>query len=145
MKKLSINNLLLYELVKNEVADGSSIRIKAQGNSMRPFVRGDCDELILNKPNEETFNKGSIVLARLKEGRLVAHRIAKTKGHTLVLRGDGNLSAMEVVQPKDIVAEVIAVSRHKKTIRKGSLGWNKYRYLWPSRPLLRKILLNLYR
>jgi hypothetical protein len=142
-KKLMLNNAQLLDLVRNELSEGGSVKIKARGNSMRPLIQGNRDELVLCKPNEDSFKKGSIVLARLQEEHMVAHRIAVTDGNTLVLRGDGNIAARETVKPKDVVAEVIAVVRGRKIIRKGSFCWNKYRYLWPSNPLLRRVLLKL--
>ena len=90
-----------------------------------------------------TLSKGSIVLARLQKN-IWWHTGLLLQTATPGTSGDGNIAARETVKPKDVVAEVIAVVRGRKMIRKGSLCWNKYRYLWPSNPLLRRVLLKLF-
>ena len=61
-KKLMLNNAQLLDLVRNELSEGGSVKIKARGNSMRPLIQGNRDELVLCKPNEDSFKKGSIVI-----------------------------------------------------------------------------------
>ncbi len=38
-----LNNAQLLDLVRNELSEGGSVKIKARGNSMRPLIQGNRD------------------------------------------------------------------------------------------------------
>lgn len=145
MKPKTIQNNLFFEEVANRIAEGERVRIRAKGNSMLPFIRDRIDEVVLEKPNEQSFNKGSLLLVQLNENRFVLHRVKKTNETLLVLQGDGNLSFVEACTPNDVIAEASAVIRNGKTITKDSFRWNMYRYLWPENYLFRRVALGIYR
>lgn len=145
MKSKTIKNNLFFEEAAKRIAEGERVRIRAKGNSMLPMIRDGKDEVVLEKTNEQSFQKGNLLLARLKEDIFILHRVKKANNTHLILQGDGNVSLIETCTPQDIIAEATTVIRKGKAIRKGSFMWNMYRYLWPVNPFLRRVGLGVYR
>ena len=121
------------------------MRMRAKGNSMLPFIRDSKDEVVLEKPNKQSFQKGRLLLVQLADKRYVLHRVEKIENNTIILRGDGNLSILESCTVDDVIAEVIAVMRGGKEIKVGSFKWKLYGYLWPQNAFLRRVGLGVYR
>ena len=78
---------------------------------------------------KDDFKKGSILLAELGGLNHVVHRLVLVDGDDLVLRGDAIKKQCEMCGRSDIIAEVVAVKRKGKMVRKGSFIWGYYRYL----------------
>lgn len=133
-----------FSAVKEEISEGLTLRIKPKGESMTPFIVEGRDEIILSMPCECSFRRGCILLAEIGMGRQVAHRVSRVDGEILTLRGDGNLVLTEQCSRSDVIAEVVAVVCKGRKIKKGSLRWTLFSYLWPSSPFIRKVLLKLY-
>ena len=140
-----IQNNIFFQEVAARIANSDRVRIRAKGNSMLPFIRDIKDEIILEKPNKQSFQKGRLLLVRLADERFVLHRVKKIDDNRILLHGDGNLSTFETCTPKDVIAEATTVIRNGKTIGIGSFHWNLYRYLWPRNLLLRRVCLGIYR
>lgn len=138
-----LSNQNQLEKVKYDIAHGITLRFKAKSNSMQPFIVAERDEVILKQVGEESFQKGSILFAELGERHHVAHRLVEVDGDNLVLRGDRNLKLVEMCGRNDVIAEVVAVVRKGRVVKKGSLGWNVYRYFWPKMSWMRKVFLKL--
>lgn len=145
MKPRIIQNNLFFVEVANRIAEGERVRIRAKGNSMLPFIRNAKDKIILEKLNEQSFQKGRLLLAQLTDGRYVLHRVKKIDSTRILLYGDGNLSTFETCTSTDVIAEATTVIRNGKEITRGSFRWNLHRYLWPSNLLLRRVCLGIYR
>ena len=131
--------------IAERIAEGERVRIRAKGNSMLPFIRDAKDEIILEKPNKQSFQKGRLLLVKLSEERYLLHRVRKIDDTHILLHGDGNLATLETCTHDDVVAEATTVLRNGKTIKIGSLQWNLYRYLWPRNLFLRRVGLGIYR
>ena len=131
--------------IAERIAEGERVRIRAKGNSMLPFIRDAKDEIILEKPNKQSFQKGRLLLVKLSEERYLLHRVKKIDNTYILLHGDGNLATLETCTHDDVVAEATTVLRNGKTIKIGSLQWNLYRYLWPRNLFLRRVGLGIYR
>ena len=142
------SNIISYknslDKVKEDIAAGKMHHVLAKSNSMRPFIVRGRDELILQQTDEHSFQKGAILLAELGSVNHVLHRLVKIEGENLVLRGDSNLNRIELCGRNDVIAEVVAVVRKGKVVKKKSPCWNYYRYFWPSSSLLRKLLLEFH-
>lgn len=145
METKTIPNTLFFTEVANRIAAGESVRIRAKGNSMLPFIRDAKDDIVLEKPNEQSFQKGSLLLVQLKDQRYIMHRVKKIDNTRILLHGDGNLSTFEMCTPQDVIAQVTTVIKNSKEIKAGSFQWNLYRYLWPKNLFLRRVFLSLYR
>jgi len=140
----TIDNRLFFDEVAEQLTLGYTVRIRARGNSMLPFIRDGRDVLVLEHPGERDFAQGEMLLTQLDDGRYVIHRVVKVKGDQLRLRGDGNLKIYETCSRAEVMARVTEVVRGRNIVQ-GSRRWNAYRFLWPSHPFLRRVGLAIYR
>lgn len=141
---LSLPNDIFFDDITRQIQNGRSVRIKAKGNSMLPFIRNGKDEIVL-APLPHPPKKGMVALAVLADGRHIVHRIEKTENGNVTLRGDGNTTLREYCNTESIIAMVSVVIRNKKQIRHGSRRWNFYRFMWPANPFARRVLLAIIR
>lgn len=140
-----LSNKVLFTKIREQIAEGRKVTIRAKGWSMLPLVWDDRDTLTLAAVSEDTFQKGHIVLAQLGTGRYVVHRIARVKGQRYCLRGDGNPYQEEYVHRDKIYAELVAIQRAGKQINSKHWLWKFCQHLWPSNGFLRRVLLYAYR
>lgn len=136
------NDILIPELARL-VAEGKEVRFTPSGVSMRPFIEGDKDSVVL-APLTRNPRRGDILLAQVEtlDGRktYVLHRLIRIEGTNYVLQGDGNLSGEERCTREEIIARVSRIESpkgHKKPLTRG-LIWH---WLFP----VRKWLLKIYR
>ena len=112
-----VSNELLFAEVASAIREGNSVVIKPKGCSMLPFIRGERDEVVLVSPDDiEIYDA---VLAQLRTGVYVLHRVMEIREGSLVLMGDGNLQGKEQCRKEDVVAKVAEVIRdgHKHDCR----------------------------
>ena len=126
------------------VGEGLEVTFPVNGRSMRPFIEGGRDSVVLVKP--ENLECGDIVLAKTLDGRHVIHRIMEFAGELVTLMGDGNLLGRETCNCKEIYAKVThVVTPNGKKI----LLYTPFRHfvqkLWVKVLPVRKYLLKLYR
>ena len=95
----SVSNELFFSGVEQLLAEGKSVRIKAKGRSMEPFIRDGRDEIVLAAGIQA--RKGCIILAKTGEG-IVLHRVINIEGNAVTLMGDGNLYKTESCLREDI-------------------------------------------
>lgn len=124
--------------------EGLSVTLPVKGNSMLPFIIGDKESVILQKPDHPKV--GDVVLAWVENCRYVVHRIIKIDDHDVILMGDGNIIGTEHCKIDNICAIATHVvsadgKRHdlysKWRMRATKLWWN----LLP----VRRYLLAIYR
>jgi len=131
------NNILIPEF-RSLIAEGKEVRFIPRGVSMRPFIEGDVDSVVL--VHSEHAKVGDVVLAEVEPERYVLHRVIRSKGEQLVLMGDGNLMGEEYCSQKDVVGRVESVfspcGRRKYLTR----GW-----VWRHTLHLRPFMLKIYR
>ena len=136
------NDILIPELARL-LNEGKEVRFTPSGVSMRPFIEGDKDSVIL-APVVRTPRRGDVLLAEVETlcGRrtYVLHRLVRIEGEKYILQGDGNLSGEEVCSKGDIIGRVIKIETpkgHRKCLTRGRLWY----WLKP----VRKWLLKIYR
>ncbi len=148
------NDILIPELARL-IAEGKEVRFTPSGVSMRPFIEGDKDSVIL-APLVSSPRRGDILLAQVETlcGRqtYVLHRLIRIETispsplgegqgeATYILQGDGNLAGEEHCRRGDIIGKVVRIespSYRRKPLTKGTL----WRLLRPAR----KYLLKIYR
>ena len=137
MNKVTIPNSVLFEEVAAVLQEGREAVITPTGNSMRPFIRGGVDRVVLGL--RDTLAVGDIVLARF-DGRYILHRILALDGEAVTLMGDGNLRGRERVRTADVIGTVTAIIKpdgQRRTPGKGRL----WRVLLP----VRRYLLAIYK
>lgn len=131
------NDILIPEF-ERLLQTGHMVEFIPTGISMRPFIEGGRDNVVLKTCTEPQV--GDIVLAKVGQS-FVLHRIYYIKNEQFILRGDGNLSGHEICSAKDIIGYVIRITDH--------IGNNKRltkAYLWRYLPtLFKKIYLKIYR
>ena len=85
------NELLLPEVVKL-LHEGHTVTLPLRGYSMRPFLEDGRDKALLQKPS--LISIGDAVLAEIRPGHFVLHRIVELEGENVTLRGDGNIGTL---------------------------------------------------
>lgn len=136
------NDILIPELARL-LASGKEVRFTPSGVSMRPWIEGDKDSVIL-APVKTVPRRGDIILAQVETlcGRqtYVLHRLVRIEGEKFVLQGDGNLGGEEYCILPDIIGRVIRIESprgRRKMLTRG--------YLWYWLKPVRKYLLKIYR
>lgn len=143
-KQMTIQSELFFSEILDRIAAGKHPRLLPRGSSMRPFIRGDKDQIVLSKLTETSCEVGRVVLVRIDRGYLI-HRITRVDGVVYTLRGDGNPYQREQCTREQILAEVTLVIRGKQEIALGSKLWKRYERFWPENDTLRRLALAIYR
>jgi hypothetical protein len=144
IKILQIANEQLLPNVIALLEEGHTVTLPLRGYSMRPFLEDGRDKALLSKPN--TINVGDAVLAEIKPGFYVLHRIVKICGDKVTLLGDGNLTP-EHCRLSDIKATATGFYRKGRTTidRTDGRKWHIYSWWWTRLLPLRRYLLAFYR
>ena len=137
MGKVILPNDVMLGEVSRLLHEGREVVMTPKGNSMRPFIRGQIDNVKLQRL--EDLKVGDIVLAKF-EGRYIIHRIIDIKGDHVTMMGDGNLQGVEEVLRSDVSGVVVEIITPEGKSRKPSRG-RIWRLLLP----FRKYLLKIYR
>jgi signal peptidase I len=92
---------------------GQTIRFRAKGISMSPFIR-DQDVITVSPVRADTLRRGHVIAFVFQpEAKLCVHRIIDKKGSGFVTQGD-NLN-----RPDGIISESQVLGRIKRVERKG--------------------------
>lgn len=136
------NDILIPELARL-IAEGKEVRFTPSGVSMRPFIEGDRDSVILTALNTPP-RRGDILLAQVStlcgNTTYVLHRLIRIENETYILQGDGNLAGEERCALGDIIGRVTRIENpagRRKMLTRG-------RVWYVLRPV-RKWLLKIYR
>lgn len=147
------NDILIPELGRL-LATGKEVRFTPSGVSMRPYIEGDKDSVIL-APLKRAPRVGDIVLAEVEtmcgNKTYVLHRLIRISNDlkqpqttsndvVYILQGDGNLAGEERCNAADIIGIVRRIespSGHRKMLTRGRV--------WYALRPLRKWLLKIYR
>ena len=148
---MKIANDILIPEIERLLKEGKEVRFTPSGVSMRPFIEGDRDSVILSSLSRNP-RIGDILLVRLESNSpmsnvqspmsptFVPHRLVRIEGDTLVLQGDGNLVGEERCGASDIIGIVKRIespSGRRKPLTRGRLWY----WLYP----VRRWLLKIYR
>lgn len=137
-------NLFLAE-AETALCQGRTVRIRVEGNSMLPFLRGAKDTIELAPVAPEALRRGGVVLFR-HNGSYVIHRIVARCGDNFVMQGDGNIMGREQATLNDIagVLRCIEYSSGRKVNCSGWRWWLLSETWMRLRPA-RRYLLAAYR
>ncbi|MBQ9548202.1 MAG: S24/S26 family peptidase [Bacteroidales bacterium] len=145
MKQVLVPNEQMLGEVSALLSEGRSVVFLAKGASMRPFIEGDADSVLLER--RTPVQVGDIALAHLSGGNWVLHRVVSVCGNDVTLRGDGNLRGEEHCTAADIAGTVREIQ--KKSGRKIRCYSRCFRFrsrLWRLLPrLLRRVFLGIQR
>ena len=109
MKKIALPNDILLSEVTSLLKEGKDVIIPTKGNSMLPFIRGERDSVNLRLLG--TLEEGDIVLAQIRPGVYVLHRVWALDGACVTLMGDGNLSGTESCTQADVSGTAVEIIR----------------------------------
>ena len=144
MDRFVVNNDEFFGNVIEILEEGKQVTIPVKGFSMLPFIRGEKDQVVLEKPSR-AYRVGDIVLFRLG-GRYIMHRIIALDGDRVTIMGDGVPGNTEKVRLKDLIALATCILRDgtKKTDPYAPRMMRKVR-LWRKLLPVRRYLLFIYR
>ena len=130
------NDILIPEIAKI-LNEGHQVLFTPGGVSMRPFIEGGRDAVLLKKADE--CHVGDILLCRVG-GTYVLHRLIAIEGEHLTLMGDGNLQGTEHCTKADIIGKVMEIRSPKGRLKPRTRGW-----IWRKLLTWRAFLLKVYR
>ena len=119
------------------LSEGKVVLTPTQGASMRPFIEGGRDKVLVRK--QEEINIGDIVMVPYGD-MMILHRVYAIEGSRLVLMGDGNLKGNEVVDKSEVLGTAIEIVGPDGRSHKPHKAW-----LWRHTLSIRKYLLKIYR
>ena len=144
MDKIVINNDEFFARVLEFLEQGRSVTIPVKGFSMLPFIRGEKDLVVLERPTRE-YRVGDIVLFRFG-GRWVMHRIIAIDPGKVTMMGDGVPVNMEIVAPEEIFGLVTEIRRNgRRKVDPASRRQQRLVRIWRKLLPVRQYLLYLYR
>lgn len=150
--KLFQSNMMKTRTIPNEelipefgrlVQEGAEVVFRPKGMSMLPFIRGGKDSVALVKA--EGLKVGDIVLAKVRGGAFVLHRIDSMVDDVIVLMGDGNLAGKERCTADDVLAVAARILKDNKEIDCRSARHMRRAMLWKRLLPVRRYLLAIYR
>lgn len=100
MNRIELPNDILLGEVTEMLREGHQVVIMTKGNSMNPFINGEKDSV--NLVRRDSISPGEIVLASIRPGVYVLHRVVSVSDGTVVLHGDGNLTGNEKCRVEDV-------------------------------------------
>ena len=121
---MRLGNDLFFAEIERLLGEGSEVRFRIHGFSMRPLLRNGRDTVVVAPRGEEPLRVLDIVLFRYR-GRHVLHRIVRIEGDRLTLAGDGNYRIREQCSAADVAGVVRRVVRPRaarSTARRGRGG-----------------------
>ena len=137
------NDILIPELARL-LADKKEVRFTPSGISMRPFIEGEKDSVVLAHLARAP-RRGDILLAQVQAAdrkTYVLHRVLRVvengEEQMYILQGDGNLQGEEKCAKEDIIGIVkrIEYPSGKRKICSSAFLWQK---MFPCRKWLLKI------
>ena len=138
---MQVENNILIPQIAELIAKGKQVRFTPTGVSMRPFIEGDKDSVILTALQTPP-RRGDILLAQTQtlcgKKTYVLHRLIRIEGDSYILQGDGNLAGEEYCALGDIIGRVIRIESpdgRRKLLTRGRLWY----FLKPIRSFLLKI------
>lgn len=140
------NDILVPELARL-LAEEKEVRFTPSGDSMRPFIEGNKDSVILTALNRPP-RRGDILLVHATQpgGQVayVLHRLVRIEhdeqGELLVLQGDGNLQGEEICRLTDVIGRVRRIENPKGRAKLLTRG-----FIWHALLPFRGFLLKIYR
>ncbi len=142
---LVLNGVDFAELSAEVLGASASIRFRAHGSSMSPFIR-EGDILTVDPAHPRELVRGDVVLYRSAGGRAVAHRLLGRRGGRLLIRGDADAGECERVRPEKILGIVVQVERGGRKLPPNSLIRRTTALLWAATPTAaRRVVLGIGR
>ncbi len=113
---LNLNREDLTGLLEDTIEKGASLRFKASGFSMIPFIRNG--DVVVVSPLSKDMDLFGRTVAAIHPGskNLAVHRVVGTTGGDYILKGDNVVSVDGIVPKKDILGYVSNIERRGRKV-----------------------------
>ncbi len=107
----------LAPLLAEALREGQSVRFRAEGQSMRPFIHAGDGVVVAPAPPTAALRPGEVLLYERMSGTLRLHRLQRiARGDPLLLlRGDAPGQSMERVHPDQVLGVLTTYERNGRT------------------------------
>lgn len=143
VSRTEIPNDVLLTLARKMIQEGHTVTINVKGYSMRPFLEHLRDKVLLEAIEEP--HVGDAVLAEIRPGTFVLHRIIALQGDSVTLMGDGNIRGTEQCTRADLVGVVVQYIRPGRTLLASDPVLQRRIQHWRRLLPIRRYLLFLYK
>ena len=113
-------------LARAVLAGGLTLRFRARGISMHPFVR-DGDALHVRAVVPEQVRTGDLIFFRNSRDKLLVHRVVQRVeadgGLAFVAKGDRVRLLDGLIPPEDVLGKVLARERRGKVVDLTAFRW----------------------
>lgn len=126
VETLRIPNDVFFAEVRNFLASGQSVTIRATGRSMSPTFKDSVDVVVVSPCEADSIAVGDAVLFD-RGDTICLHRVIERNGDRLVIRGDGNAhSALEYATIDKVLGKVTGgTMKGGKPFRTGDACWER--------------------
>lgn len=128
------------QVISQILSEGGSFVLTVTGNSMRPTLVPQRDQVCLTAPGK--LRKGDIIFFRRHSGEYVLHRVLRIDSKGLTVNGDSQ-TWTETVQPPQVIGVVSRICRGGKWQDTDSLPARLHGLLWPATRTVRPGLIRL--
>lgn len=132
IKETSLDQMI--PLIREQLAEGKTVRLAPKGTSMLPLLRQGKDSVVLS-PLPDKLRKYDVPLYQRESGQYVLHRVIRV-GQTYTCIGDNQFAEEPGLTHSQMIAVVSAVCRNGKVYPMDAL-WQKFycRFWHYTRPL----------
>ena len=134
----------LYPYVKELLEKKGEAIITVKEKSMLPFIKDNKDQVILEKKDFNSLDKGEIIFFKSRWGDYTISRIYSKSDLGYLTIGDGNLEFDGYVRSKDVLAVVKKIVKMGKQIDCDSYFWKIIFNIWMKLLPMREYLLKIY-
>ena len=144
-EKLILPNEFLA-VAEEELKNGKSVKILADGTSMFPFIHGGKDFTEIVPLNEKEGLVRWNAYFFNYNGKYIIHRFIEEDGDKLVMMGDGNIAIQERVDRNNVIGTLKYIHSFKgSTIDCTTTKWRRTGKIWHKLKPTRRYLLALIR
>ena len=118
----------LMPLIRQELAEGKSVRFAPRGTSMLPMLRQGIDRVTISPPPKK-LKKYDLPLYQRDNGKYILHRVIGV-GETYTCLGDNQFAKEYGVRHDQIIGLVTEFTRGDPTISLNNLWYQLYCRVW---------------
>lgn len=140
---LAVDGPAFATLAESLLRSGTSLRFRAAGGSMRPWVRDGDVLTVVPVRGDEQRRRGEILLCRVPGGGVVAHRFLGWRqtadGPRARLRGDASCAPPDLIAPPAVLGRVTIRTRGAHVLNLNHPWWRACGRLHAGHQSLRRL------
>ena len=118
----------LMPMIRQELAEGGSVRFSPRGISMLPMLRQGLDTVTIS-PAPEKLKKYDLPLYQRDNGKYILHRVIGV-GQTYTCLGDNQFAKEHGVRHDQIIGLVTEFTRGERTVSVKNRWYQLYCRVW---------------